>query len=250
MFARLQPVRTALAQGKYSELIAWLEFFAAWTLIEMTIWTSGKTQSRLFWISALFIIASTIVHRPSLRDVGMGYLGLRSTWWVIPAAIALSGAAVFLAWEMGTLHPLFGAVRVATHSSAYFIWAIFQQFILQSYFFLRLERLVSTRFAVFASAGLFCLVHIPNPVLVAVCLFAGWLACEIFRRNRNIYAIGVAHAILGLTIAITVPDHLQRHMRVGIGYYHYHVAQTPAAKAISGLGLQVPAIPAPARAAR
>jgi hypothetical protein len=217
-------VKAALQQSCQSEFVAWLEIFAAWALIEMTIWTSGKTQLHLFWISALFIIASTIAHRPSLRDIGLGQQGLRSSFWVIPGAIALAGAAVFLAWEEGTLHPLFGAISVATHSSGYFIWAVFQQFILQGYFFLRLEKLVSTRFAVFAGAGLFCLVHIPNPVLVVVCLVAGWVACEIFRRNRNIYAIGIAHAILGLTIAITVPDHLQRHMRVGIGYYHYHVA--------------------------
>jgi membrane protease YdiL (CAAX protease family) len=108
------------------------------------------------------------------------------------------------------------------------VWAIFQQFILQSYFYLRLEKLISARAAVLLSAGLFCLVHIPNPVLIAVCLVAGYLACEVFRRNRNIYALGVAHAVLGLTIAVTVPDDIQRHMRVGIGYYHYHAQRVIA----------------------
>jgi membrane protease YdiL (CAAX protease family) len=148
---------------------------------------------------------------------------------VIPAAAALASAAVLLAWSAGTLHPLFGLVGVATHSTGYAIWAVFQQFLLQAYFFLRFEKLVSTRAAALISPGLFCLVHIPNPVLVAVCIAAGWLACEVFRRHRNIYALGVAHAILGLTIAITVPNDIQRHMRVGIGYYRYqvHRAITP-----------------------
>lgn len=205
-----------------SEFISWIEVFAAWGLIEATIWTSGKTQFKLFWLSALFILLTTLAHRPRLRELGLSLRGLRSSLWVIPAAVALSSAAVFIAWEAGTLHPLFGVVGTATHSGGYAIWAVFQQFILQSYFFLRLEKLISTRAAVLLSAGLFCLVHIPNPVLVAVCLIAGWMACEIFRRNRNIYALGVAHAILGLTIAVTVPNDLHRHMRVGIGYYHYH----------------------------
>ena len=129
---------------------------------------------------------------------------------------------MLLAWAAGTLHPLFGIIGKASHSFGYSIWAVFQQFILQSYFYIRLEKLISARAAVILSAGLFCLVHVPNPVLVGVCLVAGWMACEIFRRNRNIYALGVAHAILGLTIAITVPDDIQRHMRVGIGYYRYH----------------------------
>jgi len=211
-----------------AKLVSWVEIFIAWGLIEATIWNSGKTQLRLFWLSALFIIATTMIHRPRLRDLGLGLRGLYSSLWVIPASVALASAAVFVAWIEGTLHPLFGVIGVATHSSGYAIWAVFQQFILQSYFFLRLEHLISTRAAVFLSAGLFCLVHIPNPVLIVVCLIAGLIACETFRRKRNIYALGVAHAILGLTIAVTVPDDIHRHMRVGIGYYHYHAQQVIA----------------------
>lgn len=197
-----------------------MEVFGAWGLIEATIWTFGRTQSLLFWISAAFIFLSTVAHRPRLRNLGLR--GLASTLWVIPAAVAISGIAVFIAQRLGTLHPLFGVIGIASHSFAYFIWAIVQQFILQSYFFLRLERLLPSRSAAIGSTVLFTLAHIPNAVLVTVCFFAGWAACEIFRRCRNIYALGVAHAILGLTIAVTVPNHIQRHMRVGIGYFHYH----------------------------
>lgn len=202
--------------------ISAVEVLAAWGLIEATIWTYGNTQSILFWISAGFIFVSTSIHRPRLRDLGLGLQGLRSTLWVIPAAGAIASAAVLIAQQLGTLHPLFGVIGVATHSFAYFIWAIVQQFILQAYFFLRLERLMPSRLAALASPLLFTLAHIPNPVLMGVCLPAGWAACEIFRRRHNIYALGVAHAILGLTIAVTVPDHIHRHMRVGIGYFHYH----------------------------
>ena len=206
----------------WAQILLLAEVLVAWALIEATIWSSGDKQRRLFWISALFIIVSTIVHRPQLKDLGLGVRGLRTSLWVIPAAVVLSGAAVLLAWAAGTLHPLYGLIGVATHSTAYSIWAVFQQFILQSFFFLRFEKIVSHRAAVLLSAGLFCLAHIPNLVLVTVCLIAGWFACEVFRRNRNIYALGVAHAILGITIAVTVPDDIHRHMRVGIGYYHYH----------------------------
>ena len=212
----------AIRRNPHAEFISWVEIFATWALIEATIWSSGRVQVRLFWISAFFIVATTIAHRPKLSEIGLGWHGLRSSLWVIPASLAVSSAAMLLAWAAGTLHPLFGMIDKAMHSTGYSVWAIFQQFILQSYFFIRLERLISSRAAVALSAGLFCLVHIPNPVLVTVCLMAGWCACEIFRRNRNIYALGVAHAILGLTIAVTVPDDIQRHMRVGIGYYHYH----------------------------
>jgi hypothetical protein len=42
-----------------------------------------------------------------------------------------------------------------------------------------------------------------------------------FRRYRSIYPIAVVHAALGLTVAVTMPDSLLHHMRVGIGYFQY-----------------------------
>jgi hypothetical protein len=42
-----------------------------------------------------------------------------------------------------------------------------------------------------------------------------------FRRYRSIYPIGIVHAVLGLTVAVTMPDSLLHHMRVGIGYLRY-----------------------------
>lgn len=222
MSASVQQPIADLRTRRHSRTITWIELFGAWGLIEATIWTSGETQHWLFWIAAAFVILSTIAHRPTLDRLGIGVRGLVSSLWVIPAAALLAGLAVFAAWRLGTLHPLFGVIGEARHSFAYVVWAIFQQFLLQSYFFLRLEELLhSGKKAVVVSATIFTLAHIPNPVLMAVCLPAGLISCEIFRRDRNIYALGVAHAILGLTIAVTVPDNVQRHMRVGIGYFHY-----------------------------
>jgi hypothetical protein len=203
-------------------IISWIEVVATWGLIEATIWTTSKAQLRLFWLAASFIVVTTVIHRPKLDELGLTIRGLAASVWVIPAALAVAIAAGLIAWSAGSLHPLFGSQGALSHSSAYILWAVFQQFILQSYFFLRLERLLkSGPVAALLSSAIFCLVHIPNPVLVSVCLIAGWFACEVFRRNRNIYALGVAHGIIGLTIALTIPDNVQRHMRVGVGYYRY-----------------------------
>ena len=73
-----------------------------------------------------------------------------------------------------------------------------------------------------AAAGLFSLAHLPNPVLTPVTLVWGIAACVLFLRYRNIYTLGLAHGILGLCVAVIVPDSIQHHMRVGIGYYRYH----------------------------
>jgi hypothetical protein len=98
-----------------------------------------------------------------------------------------------------------------------------QQFLLQSYFLLRLLRLLPGKAApVVAATGIFALAHLPNPILTPITLVWGAVSCILFLRYRNIYALGVAHGILGLCVAVTVPNSLHHHMRVGLGYLRYH----------------------------
>jgi membrane protease YdiL (CAAX protease family) len=67
---------------------------------------------------------------------------------------------------------------------------------------------------------LFCIAHIPNPVLMLATLGMGLFWAELFRRYRNIYPLSVAHAILGLSLSVTIPEPVTHHMRVGIAYWH------------------------------
>jgi len=55
-------------------------------------------------------------------------------------------------------------------------------------------------------------------VLTTFTLIAGLFFCEMFRRYRSIYLLGLVHAVLGLTVAATIPQSLVNHMRVGIGF--------------------------------
>jgi membrane protease YdiL (CAAX protease family) len=143
--------------------------------------------------------------------------------WVVVVAAILAGLAVYTAGRMQTLHPLHGPTPVLAHVWGYLIWSVMQEFLLQIYFLLRLMRLLPGKVApVLAAAGFFSLAHLPNPVLTPITLLWGIAACLVFLRYRNIYALGIAHGILGLCVAVIVPDSLQHHMRVGIGYYRYH----------------------------
>ena len=135
---------------------------------------------------------------------------------------------MYLADREHTLHRLHGPTPLLSHVWGYLIWAVMQQFLLQIYFLLRLQRMVPGKVApVVAAAGLFALAHLPNPVLTPVTLVWGIAACVLFLRYRNIYALGIAHGILGLCVAVIVPEPIQHHMRVGIGYYRYHVREHP-----------------------
>jgi membrane protease YdiL (CAAX protease family) len=75
--------------------------------------------------------------------------------------------------------------------------------------------------AVWIAATLFALAHIPSPILTIATLIGALFFCEMFRRYRSLYPLALVHAMLGLTIAFTVPDSLLHHMRVGLGYLQY-----------------------------
>jgi len=106
-------------------------------------------------------------------------------------------------------------------SGGYIIWALLQELLLQSFFFTRCEDLFGSSGAVWVAATLFAAAHLPNLILTTFTLVGGLFFCEMFRRYRSIYPIGIVHAVLGLTVAITMPDSLLHHMRAGIGFLQY-----------------------------
>ena len=193
-----------------------------------TIWTANPTQRALYWLAFAWIAGTSWARRDQWSSLGMGRKGLVASLWIPGVAILLSGLAVFLAWRTGRLHPLHGNSPLAWHASNYIVWALMQQFILQSYFLLRLLRLLPSKaLAVTIATVIFAIAHLPNPVLTPMTLLWGAISCVLFLRYRNIYSLGLAHGIMGLCVAITVPMAMHRHMRVGLGYLHYYRHHQP-----------------------
>ena len=202
---------------------ALLEFCVAYALILAAIWTLNPWQRWFYWIAILWIVVTTWMRRPTWKDLGLGLPGLAGSLWVLGVAAMLAGVAVYTAYRLHSLHRLHGPTPLISHVWGYLIWAVMQQFLLQIYFLLRLMRLLPGKaVSIMAAAGLFSFAHLPNPVLTPVTLVWGIVACILFLRYRNIYTLGLAHGLLGLCVAVIVPDSIQHHMRVGIGYYRYH----------------------------
>jgi hypothetical protein len=168
-----------------------------------------------------WVIATTLTERRKLRELGLGTSGLRGASIALVVGLTASALILMAAWMFGTLRPLYGS-RPLPHALGYMLWATVQEFILNAYFFVTLEELMrSGRSAAMVAVALFTAAHFPNPVLmVGTCLAAAFFV-SIFRRYRNIYPLGIAHGLLGLSVALAVPDAVLRHMRVGIGYYHF-----------------------------
>jgi membrane protease YdiL (CAAX protease family) len=157
----------------------------------------------------------------TVQEMGVGRPSLARSVWIISFGMLLAASIPLLA-------ALFAQNTPPTHALPfhaawkYVIWSFVQQFMLQSFFFLRLESLLGGRRAVMTTAFLFAAAHIPNPVLTVLCLFGGLFFCEMFRRFRNIFPLGLVHAIFGLIIAASFSDAVLHHMRVGIGYVMFH----------------------------
>jgi hypothetical protein len=202
---------------------ALFELCVAYALILGAIWTLNPWQRYFYWSAIVWVVVTTVIHRPTLASIGLGLSGLLSSLWIVGAAGALTVLAVYFAERLHSLHPLHGPTPVIPHIWGYLLWSLMQQFLLQIYFLLRLMRLLPGKLGpILTAALLFSLAHLPNPVLTPVTLVWGLAACVLFLRYRNIYALGLAHGIFGLCVAVIVPDSIHHHMRVGIGYHRYH----------------------------
>jgi membrane protease YdiL (CAAX protease family) len=208
-----------------------IEIAVAYGLIMAVEWTPRPLQ-RVLWIVAVAGVA-IIVWRSFDGWQAMGFraANVGRSLWIAGAALALAAATIAVAARMHTLHVPDGALAFVATYCAYAIWTGVQQFLLQGVFLLRFLRLIPRpAAAALAASALFAAAHLPNPVLTPITLLWGLAACLLFLRYRNIYPLMIAHAILGITVAMTVPGPVDHNMRVGLGYLtydpHRHVHRT------------------------
>lgn len=196
-----------------------LAIAAGYALIMITIWSPRPAQRWLFWIDASFFFCAAVV---AFRREPFGFPKLDFSLMSITTGVVLAGLIALVAAQLGTLHGLFGTPRPFLHAAMYLTWAIVQQWIQQAFFFVRLERVFQRGLlASFTTAVLFGLAHLPNPILAPLTFLGGWLLSELYRRYRSALPLGMAHGLVGLAIAVSVPDHIHHHMRVGLGYLLY-----------------------------
>lgn len=207
---------------KPGKTILLVELATGYTLIILTIWTPNPAQRVLFWICAAWFLAFAVIAKLRHEPLGLERPSLRMATTFVGLTILLAVAMGAVAAALGTLHGLFGIRAPLLHASGYLLWALVQQYIQQSYFFARIEKLTARGIlAGFITAVLFCLAHLPNPVLTPVTFVGGWILSELFRRYRSLYPLAVAHGLIGLAIAVSLPDQIHHRMRVGLGYLRY-----------------------------
>jgi len=201
----------------------WRQVLLVYGSLEGALWTAGLVQGAFIALTVALTIAWTSSRRHPWPDLGLNPLSIRRGWWIAPVGAAVAALILLVAWRWHTLRtPVGSPAAIGLSVALGLIWAFAQQFLSQSFFFLHLEYLLrSGRRAVIATALLFSSAHIPNPVLVPVTLAGGLILSEVFRRNRTLYLLAVAHALVALALSISVPETVLHDMRVGIGYIFF-----------------------------
>jgi membrane protease YdiL (CAAX protease family) len=167
------------------------------------------------------ILVLVLIDRPSLERLGLRLPKTFGASVVLGISFTTVVSLVLLVSWAGGQIPANQTWPDLQSLCGYVIWALIQEFILQSFFFCRFEELYGGSAAVWSASALFAAAHLPSPVLTTATLIGALFFCEMFRRFRSIYPLAVAHAMLGVSIFLTTPDSLLHHMRVGIGYLKY-----------------------------
>lgn len=198
------------------------ELVVGYSLILLVIWTPRPEQRWFYWSAIVWFAVSLYISYPGRKELGFHTAGFGRSMWVVGVAMVMAAAAIMLASSLHTLHHPNGLLPWVLTFGGYAVWSFLQQFLMQGYFLLRLLRVLPNQaWAAITAAGIFATAHLPNPILTPITLIWGLVACFVFLRFRNIYPLGMAHAIFGICVAITIPGPVVHNMRVGLGYLRY-----------------------------
>ena len=193
--------------------------------ILLYIWRWEFTYPRVWMLLLGAVLLSQVLRRESPRDLGLTWHGLRgSARIVLPLALALYVPALLYGFAARNLVLMTPSKRTLLTLVGYALWCAFQQYVTQSYFHVRLMRILDNRHLRSLAVGLlFGGTHLPNPILTIATFAGGCVLAEVFARHRNIWPLALAQAAGGFLIAVLSPPALiHNNMRVGPGYFFYN----------------------------
>ena len=216
----LEPEKPALA----SRLSAGVELSALIILVEAISWLVPILRdSRVAYASLSVMIIALLLLCYLRDDVSIRDLGLRvdnlprvlSRIWLPLAVFVVLVVAVGLA--RGTIN--FGA-KFFSMLIAVPLWALLQQYMLLAFANRRLRTIMGAgTHSVLATAALFSLLHLPNPVLTVACAFGGYIWAREYEREPNLFANAITHAIASAFLANSLSHSLLKNMVVGYNYF-------------------------------
>jgi hypothetical protein len=201
-----------------------LELTCLVILIESIMWAVPFSPNpRLVYSGLALLIAALLLFGYVRESVSLRELGLRVDNFyrvlrrVAPSLIIFVASVLVIGMAAGTvrLRPKFFSMLIFVPP-----WALLQQYMLLAFAHRRFRVITgSGRVSVIASAGLFALLHLPNPVLTVVCGLGGLIWAREYEREPNLLAHSVTHAVASAFLANSLPGWLLKNMVVGYNYF-------------------------------
>jgi hypothetical protein len=193
--------------------------------VGLYIWKLQVTVPASWWIFVAWLTASFLLRRDTPKTLGWRVDNLwpaakRAAWCYGLAALGICLIGIFL----GMLERAPAHLTDAKGLFGYMAFCLLQQVGLNS---LVTNRLLSAFRHPWPAAGLagilFGALHWPNPVLVPLTVIGGVGMAWLFVGERNILPLAVGQAALGALVWWAFPLAWHHSMRVGPGYWNYHL---------------------------
>jgi membrane protease YdiL (CAAX protease family) len=190
-------------------------------LIFLIIWAVAPMRRSGLDLALRALVGALLLGSPRLHHDSRARLGLRlDNFWramagLLPVTLGAASLAIVAGFFLKSIDP---PRNVTVDLAKYFAWAIAQQFALQAVVLRRLEDIGLRGGASLTAAALFSLVHAPNPGLLILTFLGGLFWCSAFRRNPNLVAVALSHAILAVAIVSALPPAVTGGYRIGPPY--------------------------------
>ena len=171
-----------------------------WRSVVAVISLLTLIEAYIYWLPSLDDLWRVLLAIPVLGAVWemapklelKDLLGEQRAWlWVAPVLVASS---VILAFEPLAAYQQYS---VSKELVTYFLWALFQQFVIAVLILSRLKPILG-RLSIVVCAGIFGFLHFPNFALMVATFLLGIALLLIYERYRNLLAIAAAHAFLAV----------------------------------------------------
>jgi hypothetical protein len=182
----------------------------------------SRTRSLIIVPVLLALVLMFLSHRAygeSLHDLGFRADNFLSSIKLLALPTLIAVVLILVGgWFVKDSH--FGAAQFRARLILVPPWALLQQYALQGYINRRAQIVVGAgwRSVVFVGV-IFCLVHLPNPLLAGLTLAGGMIWAAVYQARPNIFALAISHSIASICIAWAIPLEFTNGLRVGFKYF-------------------------------
>ena len=100
------------------------------------------------------------------------------------------------------------------------LWGLLQQYVLQAFINRRAQLTLGRGWrSILLVAGVFALLHFPNPWLSLATFAGGIIWAWVYQRAPNLLALALSHSLMTVVLIWTLPLHLLKGLRVGFNYF-------------------------------